>query len=259
MPERDKYLRDDERSVATITYRIPAERWDATIESLRGSLQRKGISFTDVGQILLTMYLIILGRVIEHLKQSGQYDNTVVIFTSDNGGRVPTTSNKSLRFGKASAYEGGVRVPLIVRWPGVVKPGSTVGHVVSNVDTFASILGMPYMGTGNDPTSARELPCGPFDIELPPELEASRAAPGDTAASPRCSNASGRTGRSSGKSGRASPRPAARSSGRCGRGPPPARPAAPSRSWCGSASSRRRSCRCRWPSSRPRRRAGRAA
>ena len=46
-----------------------------------------------------------------------------MVFTSDNGGLLRSTSNKPLRAGKGSAYEGGVRVPLLVRWPGVVKEG----------------------------------------------------------------------------------------------------------------------------------------
>jgi arylsulfatase A-like enzyme len=65
-----------------------------------------------------------------------------VIFTSDNGGRVPTTSNVPLRVGKASAYEGGVRVPLIVYWPGVTKPGSASDAPVITMDLFPTIVEM---------------------------------------------------------------------------------------------------------------------
>ena len=62
-------------------------------------------------------------------------DDTVVIFTSDNGGLATLegmpfapTINSPLREGKGYLYEGGVRVPLIVRWPGAVKPGTVVGE-----------------------------------------------------------------------------------------------------------------------------------
>src|SRR6185436_461121 len=68
--------------------------------------------------------------------------NTILIFTSDNGGRVPTTSNVPLRLGKASAYEGGVRVPLIVSWPGVTKPGSVSEAPTITMDLFPTIVEM---------------------------------------------------------------------------------------------------------------------
>ena len=72
-----------------------------------------------------------VGRIRAKLDELGLADRTIMIFTSDNGGRVPTTSNMPLRYGKASAYEGGVRVPLIVHWPGVTEAGSVsrrAGH-----------------------------------------------------------------------------------------------------------------------------------
>jgi len=65
-----------------------------------------------------------VGRVRDTLDRLKLATAPSSCFTSDNGGRVPTTSNRPLRYGKASAYEGGVRVPLIVYWPGVTKPGA---------------------------------------------------------------------------------------------------------------------------------------
>lgn len=69
---------------------------------------------------------------------------TIVIFTSDNGGRITqgTTTNVPLRFGKASAYEGGVRVPLIVNWPGVTKLGGVSDTPVITMDLFPTLLEM---------------------------------------------------------------------------------------------------------------------
>ena len=69
-------------------------------------------------------------------------DNTIVIFTSDNGGVYGTTTNTPLRAGKGSAYEGGVRVPLIVKWPGVTKPGSVCHAPVIGVDFYPTMLAM---------------------------------------------------------------------------------------------------------------------
>ncbi len=101
-----------------------------------------------------------IGRVREKIAQLGLTQNTIVIFTSDNGGRVTrdpvnglpaTTSNAPLRVGKASAYEGGVRVPLIVSWPGVTKPGSVSDAPVITMDLFPTICEMAAL----PPSSAR--------------------------------------------------------------------------------------------------------
>lgn len=81
-----------------------------------------------------------VGRVLDTLEELKIADRTLVIFTSDNGGRIPTTANRPLRVGKGSAYEGGVRVPLIVKWPGVTKPGSACDVPVISMDLFATIL-----------------------------------------------------------------------------------------------------------------------
>ncbi len=92
-----------------------------------------------------------LGRIIEALEQTGMASNTVLVFTSDNGGvvhvknPVPATSNHPLRNGKASIYEGGVRVPMIVRWPGEVRAGvknETITHIVDLYPTFLGLAGV---------------------------------------------------------------------------------------------------------------------
>lgn len=92
-----------------------------------------------------------LGRVLDYLDASGLSDDTIVIFFSDNGGNeydrvgdkqwLPT-NNDPLRSGKGSLYEGGTRVPMMVCWPGVTKPGSQCDAVVSSVDFYPTILEM---------------------------------------------------------------------------------------------------------------------
>jgi arylsulfatase A-like enzyme len=67
-------------------------------------------------------------------------DNTIVIFTSDNGGLLRVTSNKPARAGKGSAYEGGVRIPLIVKWPGVTAAGSVCDEPVISMDLYPTLL-----------------------------------------------------------------------------------------------------------------------
>ena len=83
-----------------------------------------------------------VGRVLTALEENKLAENTIVIFTSDNGGRVPTTVNKGLRVGKGSAYEGGLRVPLIIRWSGVTKPGSVSDTPTITMDLFPTLLEM---------------------------------------------------------------------------------------------------------------------
>jgi arylsulfatase A-like enzyme len=81
-----------------------------------------------------------VGRVRQMLDELELSDRTIIVFTSDNGGRVPTTSNVPLRVGKGSCYEGGVRVPLIVHWPGVTAPGTTCDVPVITMDLYPTIL-----------------------------------------------------------------------------------------------------------------------
>ncbi|MEN3940047.1 sulfatase [Prosthecobacter sp. SYSU 5D2] len=98
-----------------------------------------------------------VGRVMAELEKQGLAENTVLIFTSDNGGvggyvregikkKGDTTDNTPLRSGKGSLYEGGTRVPFIVRWPGVIPPGAQNGTPAIHVDmypTFLDLAGAP--------------------------------------------------------------------------------------------------------------------
>jgi len=80
-----------------------------------------------------------VGMIMATLQETGLAERTLLIFTSDNGGLKGPTDNSPLRSGKGYAYEGGIRVPLIVRWPGVVGAGTTSKEPVSSVDYFPSI------------------------------------------------------------------------------------------------------------------------
>ena len=85
-----------------------------------------------------------VATVLAAVEEAGQTDNTLVVFTSDNGGLSTAegapTSNLPLRAGKGFLYEGGIRVPLVVRWPGVVKPGTTTAVPVTTLDIAATLL-----------------------------------------------------------------------------------------------------------------------
>jgi arylsulfatase A-like enzyme len=80
-----------------------------------------------------------VGRLMARLDELGIADNTLILFTSDNGGHS-VTSNRALRGGKGWLYEGGVREPWIVKWPGVTKPGSTCDVPVMNTDILPTVL-----------------------------------------------------------------------------------------------------------------------
>ncbi len=87
-----------------------------------------------------------VGKVLGGLKELGLEENTVVFFTSDNGGLSTSegspTSNLPLRGGKGWLYEGGIREPYLVKWPGATRPGSTSGVPVTSVDYYPTILEM---------------------------------------------------------------------------------------------------------------------
>jgi arylsulfatase A len=86
----------------------------------------------------------MVGRLVAKLDELGLRENTLVVFTSDNGGLSTSegwpTSNLPLRGGKGWMYEGGIREPLIVRWPGVTRPGSVIATPVSSPDYFPTFL-----------------------------------------------------------------------------------------------------------------------
>lgn len=107
---------------------------------------------------------IILGQVMEQLRRLGIEKNTIVIFTADNGAGAPGVKTKAMgdyNGHKGLGYEGGNRMPYIVKWPGVIKPGSVSDELVSQVDffrTFASIAGVTDLSEDAGPDSLDLLP-----------------------------------------------------------------------------------------------------
>jgi arylsulfatase A-like enzyme len=88
-----------------------------------------------------------VGRILRKLDDLHLSDNTIVVFASDNGGAVhfgkpAATSNAPLRLGKGYAYEGGLRVPLLMRVPGVTRPGSVCDVPVISHDFFPTLLAL---------------------------------------------------------------------------------------------------------------------
>lgn len=86
-----------------------------------------------------------VGRIVQSLKDQQLYENTIVVFTSDNGGYGPATSMAPLKGYKGTYYEGGIREPMFIRWPGHTAAGTTCETPVINVDlypTFCEMLGV---------------------------------------------------------------------------------------------------------------------
>jgi arylsulfatase A-like enzyme len=81
-----------------------------------------------------------IGEVLQQIKDNRQEDNTIVIFMSDNGGSFSVADNAPLKGGKAQFFEGGIRVPCIIKWPGQIKPGTVNDDFLSSLEIFPTII-----------------------------------------------------------------------------------------------------------------------
>ncbi len=82
-----------------------------------------------------------VGVIVTTLEELKLTEKTLIIFTSDNGGLMGPTNNAPLRSGKGHPFEGGIRVPFIVKWPGVAKPGATSDEPVISMDILPTVAG----------------------------------------------------------------------------------------------------------------------
>ncbi len=100
-----------------------------------------------------------IGRILSTLEQEGIGRNTIVLFFSDNGGPVAQAArNTPLRGAKGSTWEGGIRVPAVIRWPGVVKPGAKSRQVMTAWDVFPTLAAAAGVKPGNaKPFDGRNL------------------------------------------------------------------------------------------------------
>ena len=81
-----------------------------------------------------------IGNLLTTLKEEGLSDNTLIIFTSDNGGHFGITKQRPLRAGKGSYYEGGIREPFAIAWEGKIEGGQQSEVPVTNIDLYPTIL-----------------------------------------------------------------------------------------------------------------------
>jgi arylsulfatase len=91
----------------------------------------------------------VVGQLLKKLDDKGIADNTIVMFTTDNGAEImtwPDGGNTPFHGEKGTTWEGGMRVPCVARWPGVIKPGTVVNEIMSQEDwlpTFMAAVGDP--------------------------------------------------------------------------------------------------------------------
>ena len=94
-----------------------------------------------------------IGYVLKKLEDMGQLDNTIVVFTTDNGAEVitfPDGGNTPFKGGKLTTWEGGMRAPAVIRWPGIIKPSTVLNDIFASYDwmpTFVEIAGGPRATT----------------------------------------------------------------------------------------------------------------
>jgi arylsulfatase A-like enzyme len=100
-----------------------------------------------------------VGRVLNSIKARGLEESTLVIFIADNGGPTPqnTSRNNPLRGTKGQVYEGGIRVPYMVRWTGKVKQGRVVDTPSSSLDVFATVLAVTGVSAAKDKLDGENL------------------------------------------------------------------------------------------------------
>jgi arylsulfatase A-like enzyme len=149
--------------MAEYAVHIPLQARQALIEKYR----RKNGGKDEPDPVYAAMVETVdtaLGALSATLQKAGVADNTIIILTSDNGGvgfqsrnlhRI--ADNGPLRAGKGFLYEGGIREPLIVHWPGVTTPGTVCDVPVTGMDFMPTILSM--VNAGNPPQ-----PCDGIDI-----------------------------------------------------------------------------------------------
>jgi arylsulfatase A-like enzyme len=117
---------------------VPLQAPDELIEKYKPIVDGTGID--PVYAAMVESVDQSIGRILLSLDELGLEDNTVVIFTSDNGAMESVTDNSPFRRGKGHLYEGGLRVPYIMKWPGHIKPGSASHNPTISSDIYATII-----------------------------------------------------------------------------------------------------------------------
>ena len=94
-----------------------------------------------------------IGDVMKKLEDMGQLDNTIIVFTTDNGAQSQTFPDGGMtpfKANKLTTWEGGMRVPLVIRWPGVIKPGTLKNEIFASLDWLPTLVEIAGGPKGND-------------------------------------------------------------------------------------------------------------
>ncbi len=134
----------------------PFDAKAALIEKYRGKIDLKNPQHSPTYAAMVESMDDAVGTLLDAVDAAGFADRTIFIFTSDNGGNmyngirekdragkefvVEPTSNRPLRGGKATVYEGGIRVPAVIAWPHVTQPGTRSDEVIQSTDFFPTLL-----------------------------------------------------------------------------------------------------------------------
>ncbi len=133
--------------------------WQAKVKQIdkyRAKADPKSLQRNPVYAGMVETLDEVVGRLVAALDQAGVLDNTIIIFTSDNGPyfvpnqehmpaefhEVPVTNAQPLRAGKGTIYEAGTRVPLVVIWPGKIQPASESNALIQSTDFFPTLADM---------------------------------------------------------------------------------------------------------------------
>ncbi|TDO05360.1 sulfatase [Sunxiuqinia elliptica] len=125
----------------------PLEAPDSLVHKYEEKLKKNPVQKSATYAAMVEKVDDNVGRLLDEVDKLGLTDNTIVIFYSDNGGTTEATINTPLREGKGFLYEGGIRVPLMVKWPGHIKPDTQCDVPVISDDLYPTIMAMIGEGT----------------------------------------------------------------------------------------------------------------
>ena len=132
----------------------PLEAPDSLVEKYEIKLKKYPVPKSAVYAAMVENMDYNVGRLLKELQRLQLEKNTIVIFFSDNGGTQKATSNTPLREGKGFLYEGGIRVPLIIKWPNQIQKNSLCNYPVISDDLYPTIMEM--VGKGVEPNQSMD-------------------------------------------------------------------------------------------------------